>query len=431
MRLAGLPALALLKFLDVVKPWRLTGGESTRDVWRVGCIRILVPWVSGSWRRRVPHLARQFANTPLLAALKARGEPPIIGTVGFKPIVTPLIAALGFADSRIICARVNFRDRRNGKLQLIANELGTAVMSRATVVTDSIDDLPLLAACAKPLRTVWPAARYRPALRGVYVPGRYLTYVKRPGQRYLWRGIVQEDYAFWLLSSLGLAIDGYRLAVGLLLLLASFWAIYERGYVDNDWVAANYERDPKLSATFHEHDYATPTWQPWIWAVLLGAAGVAVLRQPAVPALADFGKWAGVLIATEWWFRLYNRFDKSTRVWLYPVLQFGRSAAFVVLVPITAIGAMALGAHTLSRWVPYYAYRIRSGGWPDTHPQLIRLLFFVVLAVFLAVASGWSAVLNTSGALLLIWSLYRGWREIAAAVRSAVRLRNPHQGGRP
>ena len=32
----GLLALMLLRLLDLVGPWRMIGGEQTRDVWRVG-----------------------------------------------------------------------------------------------------------------------------------------------------------------------------------------------------------------------------------------------------------------------------------------------------------------------------------------------------------------------------------------------------------
>jgi hypothetical protein len=424
----GLVALTLLKSLDVLKPWNLTGGKITRDVWRVQTIRIFAPWVMSAWKRRVTLLAQQFANSPLVAALKSRSELPVISTVGFKPIVTPLVAALGFANSQVISARMNFQDRRCGKLILVNSAIGDAAVQGALVVTDSVDDLPLLSACAKPLRTVWPAARYRTALTGIYVPGRYLTRVKRPNERYIWRGILQEDFALWLLSSIGLAAEPLTSTIGLLFLLASFWAIYERGYVDNDWVASHYEREPKLSDTYRDHTVATPAIQPWLWAIVLGAVGVAVLRLPGIPTPLDFGKWAGVLAATEVWFKLYNRTDKATRIWMYAVLQFGRSAAFVAIVPITPIGAVALGAHTLSRWVPYYAYRLGGKKWPAVHPQLIRLLFFVILAILLAAATGWSALVNLPAALILTWSLFRARRELSAVVNDASRLSESSRG---
>jgi hypothetical protein len=40
----GLLALLLLRVLDVLKPWRLTGGIDTRDTWRVCAISIFFPW---------------------------------------------------------------------------------------------------------------------------------------------------------------------------------------------------------------------------------------------------------------------------------------------------------------------------------------------------------------------------------------------------
>ncbi len=82
------------------------------------------------------------------------------------------------------------------------------------------------------------------------MPGEYISRIKRPGERDIIRGILLEDFAFWLLSSIGLAIDPSTHLVGLLLLLLSFWAIYGRGYVDNDLVASRYEADPQLSAAF-------------------------------------------------------------------------------------------------------------------------------------------------------------------------------------
>jgi hypothetical protein len=68
----------------------------------------------------------------------------------------------------------------------------------------------------------------------------------------------------------------------LLLLLLSFWAIYERGYVDSDLVASRYEHDAKLSATFGSLRVATPAVQPGIWALLAGAAAVAILDPDRV-----------------------------------------------------------------------------------------------------------------------------------------------------
>lgn len=418
-----LAALLLMRLLDLVRPWRWTGGEVTRDVWRVRLIRLCFPHAARHWRQRVTLLATRFGNRRLIAALALPGAAPIIATAGFHPIVAPLVAALGLPQARIVAARIwTFADRRAGKLQLATHALGDDTVRRALVLTDSAQDLTLLDACACPLRAVWPEARYRHALSGVYLPGQYLSQVKRPGARYIVRGILQEDFAFWVLSSVALAALPLLHVLGLLFLLVSFWAIYERGYVDNDLVAARFEAEPQLSAAFHEAPVATPRWPPWIWALACGALGIAALRWPVAPSGADLAAWAAVLGATHAWFMAYNRFDKSTRVWLFAGLQFARSAAFVALVPIVPVGAAALGAHVLARWVPYHVYRLGGKEWPEAPLPLIRLVFFVVLAPLLGFALGWSVLLNGSAAALLAWNLYRARQELSAAWDGAERL---------
>jgi hypothetical protein len=418
-----LPALLLMRLLDVIHPWRWTGGEATRDVWRVRLISICFPWTRYRWRKRVAGLAKNFTNLRLMAALRRPGTTPIITTVGFEQIVAPLVAALGLPQAQIVAARLStFADRRDGKLHLAVGALGDDTVRRALVLTDSAQDLTLLNACARPLRTVWPEAHYRQALCGVYMPGQYLTQVKRPGARYIVRGILQEDFAIWVLASIALAALPVPHFLGLLFLLVSFWAIYERGYVDNDLIAARFEADPKLSAAFLVSPVATPRWQPWIWAFVCGAIAVVLLRWPATPVPADFAAWGAVLLATHGWFTLYNRFDKGTRVWMFAGLQFARSAAFVALVPIGAIGAVALGAHVLAKWVPYCVYRLGGKDWPEAPFHLIRLMFFVVLALVLEFSEEPSVILSGTALALLAWNLFRARKELATALAAATRL---------
>lgn len=416
-------ALLLMRMLDVIKPWRWTGGEATRDVWRVRLISICFPRTGNRWKNRVAGLAKNFTNLRLMAALKTPGTTPIITTAGFHPIVAPLVAALGLPQAQIVAARLStFADRRDGKLHLTVGALGNDTVRRALVLTDSAQDLTLLDACARPLRAVWPEARHRHALSGVYLPGQYLTHVKRPGARYIVRGILQEDFAFWVLSSIALAALPVLHVLGLLFLLVSFWAIYERGYVDNDLIAARFEADPKLSSAFLDSPVATPRWQPWIWAFVCGAIAIVLLRWPGAPVPTDFAAWAAVLLATHGWFTMYNRFDKGMRVWMFAGLQFARSAAFVALVPIGLIGAVALGAHVLAKWVPYYVYRLGGKEWPEAPFHLIRLLFFLVLALLLGFSQGISSLLSGTALTLLAWNLFRARQELAAALTAAKRL---------
>ena len=113
--LPGLLALLLLRVLDVLKPWRLTGID-TRDTWRVCAISTCLPWTRWRWRAKVPFLAERYVNQELKAALKTRSRPPTILTSGFAPIVAPLLAAMGFANAPLIAARMcSPADRRDGR----------------------------------------------------------------------------------------------------------------------------------------------------------------------------------------------------------------------------------------------------------------------------------------------------------------------------
>jgi len=304
----------------------------------------------------------------------------------------------------------------------LSTALGDAAVREAMVISDSGDDLPLLAACARPLRVVWPEARYRTALSRCYWPTEYLARIKRPGERYFFRGVLQDDFAYWLLASVTLASYPLFHVAGLLLLLISFWAIYELGYVDNDQVAERFEREPKLSPEFFRNPVVTPSWQPWLWAAGFGAAAIFVLRLPGRPPAADFLRWLAVLVATQLWFRLYNRVDKNTRVWMFPVLQLARSSAFVVLVPISLVGTIALSAHLFSRWVPYYVYRFggRTGRRPSRKPDPAGVFCADCRPVRHRRRS--AAVLNYPALALLLWTAFARVGNFAGALESASRL---------
>lgn len=418
----GLLALLLMRLLDVVKPWRLTGGNVTRDVWRVGLVLCLFPWTTFIWKRRAKLLAQQHINKPLTNALLSTGQMPVIVTVGFATIVTPLVKQFGLKDARIVSCKLSFKSRLNGKLEMANTALGEEMVRQSLFITDSLDDLPMLKVCGTPLRVIWPDAAYHRALAHVYLPGQYLSRVKRPGERYIFRGILQEDFAFWLIGSIGLATSPLLHTIGLLFLLLSFWAIYERGYVDNDFVAAHYEASPKLDANYWTSTVATPVWQPWIWAFGSGALAILLLRGLDAFSLRDFVKWYSLLLFTYGWFKLYNRYDKMTRTWMFGVLQFLRSAAFLILVPSDAVGIAAVAAHSLARWVPYFLYRFGNKSWPDDSTQTIRLLFFIVLTALLTKVAGLSAILNWTAACLLAWNIFRARHELLAIIKSAKRI---------
>lgn len=420
----GIVAIVLLRLVDLLQPWRWTGGPATRDFWRVRTIGLLLPWTRWRWLRRARQLAADHANRPLIEALGTRDASAVIViTNGFGPIVGALVSALDLPVHRVIAAGMSSaRDRRIGKLRMAREQLGERVIGESLVLSDSLDDLPLLDACRRPLLTIWPGACFRAALARTYLPGQYLSQVKRPGERYIIRGILKEDFAFWVLASVGLATLPVLHMLGLGLLLLSFWAIYELGYVDNDRVGARYESDPKLSMAFHVAPVATPAVRPWIWAIGSAALAIVLLRWPQPPHVADLVAWTGLLVLLHQWFRFYNRLDKQTRIWPFAGLQLARTASFAILVPVSPVGAMALGAHVLARWTPYLVYRVTGRDWPDIRLPLVRLMFFVILTGLLVPAMGIAPLLDWTAAALLGWNLLRARRDLLSMVSAARRI---------
>jgi hypothetical protein len=420
----GLAAVLLLRLLELLQPWRMTG-QDTRDVWRVSTIMLLMPWTLLTWRRRTQALAAEV-NAPLRDIVADAEDRTLIATLGFGPVVRPLIARFGLDRARVVAMRpFRFSERRRGKLALVRDAIGPAALARALVVTDSPDDGALLEAARVPLLIRWPGARWQRALRRVYLPGQYLSRVKRPGAQYVRRMILPEDFAFWVLSSVFIAPNPATHVVGLALLLLSLWAIYERGYVDNDRAAARFEADPRLTAEFSGHDVATPLLAPWAWAIASGLAGLWALAWPGPPALPTIAAWGGVLVGLALLYWIYNRLDKATRIWLFTPLHLIRVAAFAAVVPVTLAGAAALFANVAARWLPYFHYRAAGDGTWRIPIKLLRLNFFV-FAVIPLMAAGGIAVADWSFAALLAWNVLLARSELIAAMRGATRIDRKH-----
>ncbi len=403
----------LIRMVEFLKPWRWTGGVTTRDVWRVGVVMVLMPWSVGRWRRAAVKLGREGANRALIAALGQTDAPKVVVTLGFAPIVGPLVDAMGLAGTRVLAMRPRgFAQRRAGKLAMVEAELGADAVRRSLVVTDSLDDQDLLAAAGRPMRVIWPQARFRPAFQNIYVPGLYITRIKRPGVRFIYRSIISDEFSVWVLASITLAFYPMMHVVGLAFLSLSFWAIYECGYVDNDQMGARFEKDPQLTDAFHEKPIEFPTVMPWVWAALSGVAALFLLRWPAAPVPADFLIWGFMLVLTWGWFKLYNRLDKDTRVWFFAGLQMLRSMALLAVVSVTVVGATALLSHALARWVPYYTYRATKTKYNDDQVNSTRLLFYILMAIGIGAAGGWYLVWNPLGLTILLWFAFKARREL-------------------
>ena len=273
----GLLAMVALKLLDLAAPWRRTG-RTTRDLWRVRLIVRLFPWTLPRWRARCRADGPALTNTALLQALRARGRPFTVATAGFAPIVEPLLAAMGCGDADLIACRLTHAtDRSAGKAALIQARLGAEALGRALVITDSTDDMDVLQRCARPCLTQWRDAVYRRSFRGVYLPGFYTRFVKRPGAGGF--NSTVTTLCFWFVITLTSSDFDLRSLGAVLLFFGSFWAIYETGYLDNDRCGQRFETDSVVTPEFGAFPQAYFEVKAWSFALVLGAGGVWMLGQ--------------------------------------------------------------------------------------------------------------------------------------------------------
>ena len=136
----------------------------------------------------------------------------------------------------------------------------------------------------------------------------------------------------------------------------------------------------------------------------------------------DYLNWGLTLVGTYGLFKLYNRLDKNTRIWLFPGLQLARTFAPVALVPIGVAASLALGAHVIARWVPYYLYRIGGNDWPEAPFFLSRLMFYVLLWAMMMVTQGHESLLTPTALILLFWNIIRARKDLRSLFREATRI---------
>lgn len=418
----GFIAMIMLKILNIIAPWRFCD-ERTRDAWRVWLI-LHFPSIVALWRMRCQSEADMLTNKPLLKALRARGKPFVIATNGFYPIVEPLLKAMGCTDATLIACHLHRpADRIGGKANLVRARLGQEALNKALFITDSLDDTDLLHCVRRPCLTRWKAAS-NPRLFGrVYLPGIYTAVVKRSTQNGM--NTVRVNQMFWLLAPLTAEPIDLRVLAAAFPFFWSFWAVYEAGYRDNDICASIYEDDPMLSPAFVSFRQKNFELKAWLFALSLGAIGVVVLGASSPIGL--FAGWLGLLLITRGTFWLYNRFDKSTRVWFYLPMQLQREAGFLVFASASFVGVSAVVSRAIAKWIEYVVYRYaRTVGVKGFTKMPLRFYRLFVYSTMIGAAAlsgvAFSTGMIVASSLFFLLFLFNARTEIAAAVKAGYRL---------
>jgi phosphoserine phosphatase len=423
----SLIAAYLLRLLDMAAPWRFVRRKDTRDNWRLLLVVALFPWTLLRWRRFCRKVVPSRLNRQLVEGLRSNGDHVIVATNGFRIVIKPMMNAFGLEKATLVaCRLLHLQDRANGKLALLKTKYDDGFLASSIVITDSRTDTPLLQVCAVPCLTQWTGAIFDKAFKGVaYVPGDYITYVKKPRMRAS-RKLVREDLLPWVIVGLSTSFTLSHI-LGLICLFYSMWAVYEVGYYDNDITAKLYESDPQLTSAAVAFDDRRFPLRAWGVALALGLIGSLLVARPAVMTTAII--WLAVLCGLQATYWLYNRMDKATRVWLYVPLQAFRRGAVLVVVSYTPVVAAIIASEILAKWIEYLVYRLQPTNdgykWPAMPYQTIKLVIALTLLLPPALTGNWSTYWTPAIICLPLFA-FEAWRLERRKV-----LSNVHRLDRP
>lgn len=355
-------------------------------------MQLLLPWAAISWRLKRGHQLTRWTWSERVEALKQHSGPVEVEAAhGTASMVRSLVRRMGLHQVRVI------RQQADAAPQL-------------SIQGNQSLQIPLA-----------PPSHAEP-LGDVYMPLWYTREIKRPGARYITRGILMDDFAFWLLAAswAGLSPWAWPLqAAALGCLLLGFWCVYEIGYRENDQVAIKYESNPSLSENIDRANERRAGLAPWAWAVGLGLVAGG-LMQLAVPersftlSAAMVAVYLAMLVGVRVAFHLFNYRPKTQRVWVFPWLHLGRNFAFVPLISVTPLGATLLLANVLARTVPYSIYRLtKVKSWQNYPEATLRtgiVMAFGALLFYSQPAITLGHLLEA--AAITVWCLYRARNEL-------------------
>lgn len=400
-------------------PWLRMGDTPTeirtREVFRVGLLTALFPWSPLLWRWQARRLARQRVVRPLLDALHHPDAPPIdIVSIGFRFIITPMVRALDLPDARIIAEDLwkGPRIRLAGKDVTLRALIPDDDLANAVAITDSRDDAPIFPLVRRAWLVRWPGPRKILATTDTYLPFRYTAEGKYPGKSILRHQHFGEDLVVTLLA-FGLTPGAsWTIWLVLPLLFVSFFAVYEIGYHENDFLAARREQKPTLSGQHGKFARTPVERQGWLWGACGGALATMIAGWPDLTTMATgFAVWMAVLASARLLFGLFNRLPEGQRPFVFPFLQVAKTLGPASLLSLSPAGLILALSQVFRQATNYVVYR--SGGDVRTFKrQTYRLIVagVLLLAVTLATpgAIAWS---EPQIWLILGWIGHRVLRE--------------------
>ncbi|MEM9274094.1 MAG: hypothetical protein AAGA80_14165 [Cyanobacteria bacterium P01_F01_bin.143] len=425
-------AAIILKILSFTKPWRFLMKSSkdseVRDWFLIVFMTLLFPWNILLWKQSAKKFAQEYSNDELITELnKNDNANVIVATLGFQFVVEPILKCMSIDYNQLISCGFwqGASDRAKGKLAMVRESLKQEQISTGMLITDSLDDESLLKEVAHPFLITWSKAKYNSPMSDIYFPLYYLEKIKRPGENYLLKAILLDDFPVLILAFSWISPQPILNAIAILFFAISFWCIYEFGYYENDLVAEKYEDEPQLSQTYQDYKLGVSWWKPWIWSLLFGTIGILFLEgSQKATSILDLGwlqhenlllkdglslglSWIGFLLVSRLCFWVYNYVNKKTRIWLYLVLQMTRYCGFLVVTASSIAGINALLCQIFTRSISYIMYRYSGGrktSWPNLPEQFLKLLLFIPMMIGMSIAlSDFSILLSWQTLAIVAW----------------------------
>lgn len=449
------------KFVELLRPWVWFGKHNnqpmSRDWFHLCAITIFFPWTWIVWRMHAKKMANVWTNEPLASSIRNRDSKlNFLCSQGFGPIIRPVLKHMNLPFEKVDTCRFlfGFVDRRCRKSDRVRNAIGQPALTNCAFVTDSLDDQDLLETCKLPLLVQWPLPKVH-HITSHYIPILYLAKHKLSGLGRILREVVYVDVVLLLLVFSWISPFPIIHGVGMSFFFLAFLLVYEMGYMANDEVAAKYEKDPIVKPDFEKNHDRINYVEPWFWSALFSFIGGVFIVQTsmletsgltqrdlfsqwpllftsygdAISTLRPLklvGLWLVVLVTMRIIYRIYNKTDKMTRTWLYPLLQYYKTFAFILISPVNFIGALALISQVAGRSFAYFLYRWGRKDWPGDELYMFRFLLFFGGLLVLTPSLGipYNLVFDLQSAVLAIWISSRAIKPIIGVIRNAKHVKD-------
>jgi hypothetical protein len=420
----------IVRLIEFLAPWRFLPAQGDKTTaWRDVIRLYLVTGIDRSalrrWREGDASKLRKYLHAGLADAA-ARDDARVV-TLGFDRIVSPIFAGSDKPVRIIAMPWLDPRARDRGKLARLREELGDDVIARSLLVTDNLKADADVASAAERV-VAWPAGDDAGSAHpGVYYPFRYADEVKKaPSRLHTIRQIFLLLFPLTFISTHGVGTDFLNVAPLLLAVAASFFCIYEIGYVENDVLASKLEEKPVIPSGHARWEIEEIAVTAWAFAGLALIAGVAyaalALGETPMQTSALAARWLVFLAASRLVFAGFNRRRPRARVpWFFGlhVLKVVGPLA-VVLEPASAVGWALILSHLIATTAPYASYRWSATPYRYHYTEARRLLIFAGALTMLVATGGLAATTIPAAAMGLAWSLFVARKDLARLARAVL-----------